>query len=484
METTTLPMTWTPQPTEIRSAGKEAGRAVVRDFLDHQWERVHDLKEPLLDIEPFVVEGRMVRVEYNRRESAGALEELRVRLSQPAGAKVRPLGLVSWLESSHYYGDKGRASRTKSYLYFHTSGETIDYCVPGHVVPSEDGPVFRCGSGIYERHQVIFEGPLFRRQVQAWSWSDWDLLVALDAEEASENARHEAAIADIHARRQTHFDGLPEYEAARYNSEVNAPTDRLRGKAVPVPGAIWTNNRDEVAVIVDVQTSYSGRPMSGAHGVEMLFPDGRRQWVDTDAERWAGMPIWSTIGRAIVLERSLERGVRGARGWEPTIDGTGHFPGSGRRHKSPWAFRVSMSNREYAIRLAAALGWKAPALTAIDLDGHEVVEPDIQAGQWLRVPYGRSVRWAQVCYVETWGYPIDEGKTCLYLRDTEGKLYYLTETEVWKLNPVLEPPLLAGPIHHGIPQSPRLVLHLPEAPQEEPKALGAGTHRKRLASGE
>lgn len=470
METTTLPMTWTPQPTEIRSAGKEAGRSVVRDFLDHQWERVHDLKEPLLNIEPFVVEGRMVRVEYNRRESAGALEELRVRLSQPAGAKVKPLGLVSWLESSHYYGDKGRASRTKSYLYFHTSGETIDYCVPGHVVPSEDGPVFRCGSGIYERHQVIFEGPLFRRQVQAWSWSDWDLLVALDAEEASENARHEAAIADIHARRQTHFDGLPEYEAARYNSEVNAPTDRLRGKAVPVPGAIWTNNRDEVAVIVATRADYSRSCGSPVHLAEMLYPDGRRQWVDLDVERWAGMPIWPSIGRAIVLQRELY----GRPGHRAAIEGTGHFLGAG-RHENPWSFAVRLSDCEFALRLAAALGWTKPASFAQDLDGNLVTEPDIQPGQWVRVPYRRATSWAQVCHVMTYGYPVDDGKTRLYLRDKEGRLYYLLESEVREINPGLAPPpLLAGPIHRGVPQDARLFLHLPEAPCDEPAALTTG----------
>lgn len=468
-----LPIPWTPQPDEVRSAGQEAERAMVRDFLDHQRERVHDLREPLLEIKPFMVDGRLVGVEYDRRESAAALEELRVRLSLPAGDVVKPLGMVLWLESGYYYGDKGRATRIKSYLYFHSSGETIDYCVPGEVVPSESGPVFQCGNGMYARRSVVLQGPLFLRQVQPWSWDDWDLLVALDEEEARENHRHEAAIADIHARRETYFDGLPQYEAERYNSEANVASHLRNRDSVPVPGAIWTNNRDQVAVIVDLHTVWRREGGTGNdhfQAVEMLFPDGRRQWVDIEAERWTGMPIWTTIGRAVVLERRLQ----GDHTWEATIEGEGHFPGSGRMFKSPWSFRVDMSDREFAVRLAAALGWASPAAQAIDLDGNEVGEPNIVAGQWLRVPYGRSMRWAQVCHVSTYGHPVDPAQTRLYLRDTEGKLYVLVETDVRKLNPVLKPPFMAGPVRHGIPKSPRLVLNLPEAPTEEPKALTAG----------
>lgn len=461
-----LPIPWAPGRGILRAAAAEAPAAEVRAYL--QARNREPLSKATLDatasdIGPFMAHGKLVRVRYEREKNLHDLDELRVRFGLGPRATITPLGLVYTLRppftgAAPY--ENGQAGRLRLFLYLSESAETIDYCIEGHLLEEPDGPVFECRvwhGGFSNDGVVRTQGPFLRRQVHPFTWEEHDLLQAFDAEEAREDERHRKAIEDLYLRRATFYDGLPVYEAHSFNMNVHAPSHAQSLYAAP--GALLTNNRDEVSAVVGAGGVFTNYAPGSTEHAELLFPDGRRRIVDIKAERWSGMPIWPAIGRAIVLERRL---------WPATIRGEGHFPHAG-RHDNPWSFEIQLTSYEFAVRLAAALGWAKPDHFATGLSGERIDDPDLHEGQWVRVPYRRSTRWAQVCRIED---PWDMSDASLFLRDQEGRLYYLPATAIRDLNPDLEPPFLAGPVQEGIPESPALRLHLPGPPAPDPALPG------------
>ena len=121
---------------------------------------------------------------------------------------------------------------------------------------------------------------------------------------------------------------------------------------------------------------------------------------------------------------------------------------------------MRLSRYEYAVRLAAALQWAAPQTLALDLNGEPVPEyTAFQAGQWVRVPYRRSTRWALLCHVED-----HSDAPAALLRDQTGRLYHLPLAVIQAANAAPWPPWLAGPIAPGMPESPRLLWHADPPP--------------------
>jgi len=446
---------WEATTEKVVSIGVEAPEADVRAFMDARWERARDAGDTAVDIGAFDLDGRIVQVVYDRKESLDCLESLRVRFGLAPRAVVRPVGVAMYLYPT--YGDnpsvenRGSAGRERLYLYFHASSETIDYCVPGVIERGPNGYVFRCRPPSGHGGKALLEGPFLKRHVSSFNWDRWSTLRAIDADVAAEEERHARAMYALAARRATTLDGLPDYRAAHYNIATNAGDPH--GQVQPKAGTLWTNNRDEIVAIV-------GRDWRFKHGSELLYPDGRRRWADLRVERWAPLPVWPQLGRAVVLERELYGRDRDE--WNhPVIKGEGHFPGAG-RHRNPWEFSVRLSSYEFAFRLAAALGWQPPVRYATGPDGEPVKEPDLHAGQWVRVFYRRKPRWALVVHCQTRTFR--EETDHVYLRDEENHLYYLTDDEVRALNPDLQAVFLAGPVTQGIPDRAVLTLHILEAP--------------------
>ena len=409
-------------------------------------------KEPThtVTIAPFMWDGRLVWVASNATADRWALEDLAVRFGLAAEDTITPLGLVYHL--TPYGAQSGLAQGVRVMLYFQRSRETIDFCLAGTLEPADEGWLFKPERGAGHLH---FTGPYFRRQLVPLRWETLDALGQLALKEKLEDERHQETVATIHAARQQLYETtFRPYEAGEYNRQVEDPWNR--GLPKLVAGTLWVNGRDEVAALVAVW----GHSDSTQAWAELLYPDGRRRRAYLYLERWTPLPVWPQLHRVPVLNPTLLS--REAGQYEAAIHGVGHFPGGG-RHRDPWTMPVTLSHYEFAVRLAAALGWVAPTQPAVGLDGEVVQDPDFQPGQWITVTYRRERRWAQICRIDQhlpYGQLYDPDPTQdrrdFWVRDTTGRLSVVLGSTVRALNVRGIPTLLAGPVTAGIPASPAL----------------------------
>jgi len=473
-----LPMLVTPgEGGVLRSIGQEVPQEEYREFLRVQYGPPHGqgwkVPRRTLRILPIVVDGREVPVVFSSDDMLTVLEKLAQRFGLPDGAEVRPLGLAFVLQPGRgeYHHELG------TLLYFQESHETIDFCLRGNLRDEGGRLCFVLGQrdGATSLAASPMEGPFFKRQVTPFAWEAWETYDAFYRAEVEARRIYETTVQDIRTRRSHFFvENFGEYDAMRYHSFVHSPPDATGFTAAA--GTLWASNKDEVAVIVETRGTAFGNGV-----VEMLFPDGRRRQVDLAVERWSPMPAWDTIGRVVVLNRGLEPIDQGALQRfddKAFLRGEGHFPGGG-RHPNPWIYPVRISRYEYACRLAAALGWAAPAAQALDLDGQMMAEPGLQTGEWVLVPARGGLRPALVCNVtdlhQTSSYGGDHWpEPHAFLRDEAGHLYNLTVSEVLAVNPrPPHPVFLAGPVLQGIPESPVLTWQ-PSRPATPQKSISEG----------
>lgn len=418
-----------------------------------------------VSIAPFMWDGRLVRVASSPTSDRWALEELAVRFGLAAEDTITPLGMVYHL--SPYGAQYGLAQGVRVMLYFERSRETIDFCLSGTLEPADEGWWFKPERGAGHLH---FSGPYFRRQLVPFRWETLDALGRLALQEKLEDERHQEAVGQIRAERQLLYETtFRPYEAGEYNRQVEDPWNR--GLPKLVAGTLWVNGRDEVAVLVAVW----GHPDSTLAWAELLYPDGRRRRAYIYLERWTPLPVWPQLHRVQVLKPTLLSREEGQ--YKAVVQGVGHFP-SGGRHRDPWTMPVELSHYEFAVRLAAALGWVAPTQPAVGLDGELVQDPDFQPGQWIQVTYRRARRWAQICridrhlpYGQLYHPDPSQDRRDFWVRDTTGRLSVVSGVTVRTLNTAGVPRFLAGPVTEGIPASPALYW-VDEAPA--PAALTCG----------
>jgi hypothetical protein len=395
---------------------------------------------------PFIWDGVPVSVDpgtlYPR-----ALQALLWRFHCAPKTPLHPLGLCARIAPASAQ-NPGHPHRLQLFIYFQCSHETVDWCLDGTLSPGDPQWTFTVRTS-------DFQGPYFRRQVNAFSRADWQAFDALETASQHEIKRHRQALDHITQQRATLYTAFCIHTNDQHNRVLRAPTDYAR--PMIAEGTLWANAHDRLAVVVRAHGFPYQSDDRNRGWAQLLFPDGQRQLLPLYVDRWAPIPLWPTLNRPIILDPQLyaEPGSR----TEASIHGTGHFPGYG-HHPDPWTYPVRLSDQEYATRLAAALQWAPPHGPVLHYDGTPLPPPwPVQVGQWVRLPYRRRLQWACICAIHASHDPSSPDSTAitLALRSIDGRLFCTSLADVLRHNLSGWPQWLAGPIHSGMPDSPYLI---------------------------
>lgn len=394
-----------------------------------------------------IIDG--IEIQVDRGATVPLPPDFFLRFHLDDSAVLQPLGLAYLCDE--FQDDRAAPGTLRLLTWFHESRETIDFPVVGNLFYAADhGYHFQLAE-----NNGFLHAPIFKRVLVPFDWSLWHRATVFDHQEAAEQERHQAEVVRIRRDRA-------EFLSANFTPFRDRSWDYSRGTRDTTPGTLWANLHDQLAVLLG----------SGGDGAQMLFADGHRELVNLNLGRWAQMPADREWGRKVVLDRRLW--MAGPNG-TPTcaeIHGTGPFAGAGRRGRrgwDKWSYEVHMTTYEYAVRVAAAMGWAEPSPERIsEADSKENPESLFVAGEVIRVPYRKGFRKALICeVVPRYGWIASEHggaprPNWLLVRDEGGRQYVILDMDVLAFNPRERPPFLGGPIVHGHPESPYVLWSEPD----------------------